>query len=411
MAKIDIYQAVTDRILELLDEGTVPWRQPFQGASGGGYPMNLVSGKPYRGVNVFLLACTAMTQGYASPYWLTFKQAKAKGGSVRKGEKSSLVVFWKKLDAKPDPDKKPGERSADDLKSRFMLRHYRVFNAEQCDDLETPAPDVKPMDTFEPIEEAERIVAAFPNPPTIEHGPSHRAAYGPASDRVTMPPPENFTGRESYYATLFHELTHATGHSKRLDRGLDPRPPPFGSPDYSKEELVAEMGSAFLAAVAGISPATIEQSAAYIDGWRKKLRDDKKLVVSSAAAGQRAADHILGKSWDDARTTKPVNDTQTPKTPGPGIDEGDLDRVMKQATPIRRDEGRPDELRTALQSFPRPGQANLNSTASHEERSAYIAAVLDWWNERVDAWVEHGVIDPTRNPTIYQQAKPPAMQP
>jgi antirestriction protein ArdC len=330
MAKIDIYQAVTDRILELLDQGTVPWRQPFQ---GGGYPMNLVSGKPYRGVNVFLLACTAMTQGYASPYWVTFKQAKAKGGSVRKGEKSSLVVFWKKLetrkDAKPDPDRKPGELSSDDLKSRFMLRHYRVFNTEQCDDLETPDPEVQPMERFEPIEEAERIVAAFPNPPTIEHGASHRAAYGPLTDTVTMPEAKNFTDRESYYSVLFHELTHATGHSRRLDRGLDPRPPPFGSPDYSKEELVAEMGAAFLSAVAGISPVTIEQSAAYIDGWRKKLRDDKKLIVSSAAAGQRAADHILGVSWDDA-SRPAANDDQ------PGITDQEIDRVMESSTPVKR---------------------------------------------------------------------------
>ena len=370
-----------------------------------------------------------------------------------------------------------------------MLRHYRVFNAEQCDDLETPAPAVVPMGKFEKIEAAEQIVAGFDDPPSIEHAASHRPAYGPASDRVTMPSPENFTDRESYYSVLFHELTHATGHSKRLDRGLDPRPPPFGSPDYSKEELVAEMGSAFLAAHAGISPATIEQSAAYIDGWRKKLRDDKKLVVSAAGAGQRAADHILGVSWDEAQNP-PTKANDNP--PAADIRDEDVDRAMEQSAPIKRDtddriasmagsirktlvlqnalralpsppidhdfattddlaqvrryagevqawfadhldtliehgvherDPRPTALPTLqrrycgtdladdLQAFPLPGQANLNSTATREERSAYIAAVLIWFNDRREQWVARGVLDHHRNPEVNGHPADPIPMP
>jgi hypothetical protein len=208
------------------------------------------------------------------------------------------------------------------------------------------------------------------------------ACYKPATDAVGMPDRERFESTESYYATLFHELVHSTGHRKRLDRGLDPRPPPFGSADYSKEELVAEMGASFLAAHAGISPATIEQSAAYIDGWRRKLRDDKKLVVQAAGAGQRAADHILGVAWDEA-----TNNTKQDSTPT-SADIAEL--------PLT------DRLKADLQAFPRPGQANLNSTATTEQRSAYIAAVLGWWNERVDRWVEHNVLNPSRNPAVYR---------
>ena len=294
MAKIDIYQAVTDRILETLDRGTVPWRHPIKrsGASGGdGLPRSMSSKKPYRGVNVFLLAMTAWAKGYESAYWLTYRQANQQGGQVRKGEKASLVVFWKRYVTK---DKETGED-----KVVPVMRHYNVFNAEQVQGIEAPDavqpdPDAEP---FEPIAEAEKIVTGYAGGPVIEYG-GGQAYYRPSNDTVRIAEPGRFEGPESYYATLFHELAHSTGHSSRLNRGLDKNLAPFGSPDYSKEELVAEMGAAFLAAAAGISPPTIDQSAAYIDGWRKKLKGDKKLIVQAAGAGQRAADHVLGATWD-----------------------------------------------------------------------------------------------------------------
>lgn len=281
---IDIYQAVTDRILDMLDKGTVPWRHPIKGGTGGGWPKNIASNKPYRGVNVFLLAVTAWIEGYDSSFWMTFKQAREKGGHVRKGEKSSLVVFWKQYETK---DRKTGEPT-----TVPVLRYYNVFNAAQCDDIEAPDAPSEETEPFTPIEQAEAIVAGYVDGPTIEHF-GGKAFYRPSKDLVRVPEPGRFLSGEFYYATLFHELAHSTGHSSRLDRGIDKDLAPFGSADYSKEEMVAEMGAAFLAAAAGISPPTIEQSASYIDGWRKKLNDDKKLIVSAAGAGQRAADWIL----------------------------------------------------------------------------------------------------------------------
>ena len=282
---LDIYQTVTDRILEMLDKGTVPWRQPIRNA-GGGWPRNIESGRPYRGINVFLLSMTAWVQGYTSSYWTTFRQVDKAGGHVRKGEKSTMVVFWKKLEVK---DEKTGEP-----KQIPVLRYYNVFNAEQCDDLKAPDVPSEPVEPFDPIEEAESIVTDYPDRPMLEFK-GKQACYLPKDDLVRMPKPEQFLCREFFYATMFHELAHSTGHSTRLNRQLDARLPAFGSPDYSREELIAEMGSAFLCATAGISPQTIEQSAAYIAGWRKRLAADPKVVVMAAGAGQRAADWILGQ--------------------------------------------------------------------------------------------------------------------
>ncbi|TWT41365.1 ArdC family protein [Botrimarina hoheduenensis] len=288
----DIYQEVTSRILELLETGVAPWRQPIKRSNtSDGMPKSLSTGKNYRGINVFLLAMTSWAHGYGSDYWATFNQVTKNNGKVRKGEKSTLVVFWKQA---ATTDKESGEAI-----TIPVLRHYNVFNAEQCEGLKTPdqATDVVVAEPFEPIAEADRIATSYAGGPLVLHTGA-AAMYLPKIDTVRIAAPDRFETRESYYATLFHELAHSTGHKSRLNRGLDEAPAPFGSPDYSKEELVAEMGSAFLCAAAGISPPTIEQSAAYIDGWRKKLKDDKKLVVQAAGQGQRAADHILGVSLE-----------------------------------------------------------------------------------------------------------------
>lgn len=324
MARPDLYQAITDRILGMLDKGTVPWRHPISGAgSGGGMPRNLQSGKTYRGVNVFLLAVNAWALGYDSPYWLTFRQARSRGGHVRKGEKSTPIIFWKQHTV---DDRETGKQ-----KPVPVLRCYHVFNAQQCEDLAIPGQDTseqeaEPAAEFVPIDEAERIVAGYAGPhsggggrgPVIERG-GMAAFYRPDIDTVRMPPSSRFVDREAYYATLFHELTHSTGHSSRLDRGLDAKFAVFGDPVYSKEELVAEMGAAFLAAAAGISPPTIEQSAAYIDGWRRKLKGDKMLVIQAAGAGQRAVDHILGQTFEvSIESPQPnLNESQSAKTPSP----------------------------------------------------------------------------------------------
>ncbi len=277
-----VYDIVTDQVLRLLESGTVPWHQPW---SGGGAPRNLASGKAYRGINPFLLAST----GFASPYWLSYKQAQARGGNVRKGEKSTLVVFWKLWDR--ESTDASGETSTKRLP---ILRYYRVFNAEQCDGINAPA--LEAID-FEPIARCESVVAAMPKPPTLTHG-EPRAYYRPLTDTVNMPDRERFNSPPEYYSTLFHELTHATGHVSRLGRKGIEDIQPFGSSDYSREELVAEMGAAFLCGHCSIESATLDNSAAYINGWLRQLRNDPMLVVQAAGLAQRAADCILGVKWD-----------------------------------------------------------------------------------------------------------------
>jgi antirestriction protein ArdC len=282
----DLYQEVTDQIISMLGTGVVPWRSPILGRGSAGHPKNLQTGKTYRGVNVFLLAFKAWTSGYGSSYWLTFKQAMQHGGTVKKGEKSALVVFWKQYDIK---DKDTGEE-----KKVPVLRYYNVFNAEQCDGIKVPdgIPFV-PTD-FKPIDTAEAIVKAYEEAPMIEHGGA-QAFYRPSTDTVRMPPPERFASCEEYYSTLFHELAHSTGHSKRIDRALDSQLMPFGTTDYGKEELVAEMAAAFLSGRAGIRPVVIKNQAAYLQGWLKSLKSDKRLVIAAAGAGQKAADWICGE--------------------------------------------------------------------------------------------------------------------
>ncbi len=191
-APSDLYQQVTDRIIEMLEQGVAPWRSPIMGTGTAGHPKNLISGRGYRGINVLLLAFAARSQGYGSACWLTFKQAQARGGSVRKGEKSSLVVFWKQYETEDRDTGKP--------KLVPVLRHYRVFNAEQCDGIDAPdAAPFEPID-FEPLSECERIAHGYPNGPQVQHAGS-RAYYRPSDDLVRLPEPQRFTSPEEYYST------------------------------------------------------------------------------------------------------------------------------------------------------------------------------------------------------------------
>jgi antirestriction protein ArdC len=279
-----VYQLVTDAILEALEQGVIPWRRPWGGQQLA--PKSATSGRPYRGINTWLLFIAAELHAYESPWWITYKQAQALGGQVRKGERASLVTFWKEWDTE---DRETGE----EIKVP-VLRYFNVFNAEQCDGLGakfTGRPDVETFD-HSPIDRCEQIAARYTDGPTVEHG-GFRACYQPLRDHVLMPRPEVFQQREAYYSTLFHELVHSTGHEKRLNRES------LGTQDldaYGREELIAEMGAALLCGVAGISPGTIENSAAYLAGWCKAIRQDCKLAIQSAAAAQRAADRILGES-------------------------------------------------------------------------------------------------------------------
>jgi antirestriction protein ArdC len=288
--KFDLYEEITKQITGMLEAGVVPWRSPILGRGTAGHPRNLESGKPYRGINVFLLAFTAHAKGYGSSYWMTFNQAKAAGGCVKKGEKSAMVVFWKQYETK---DRTTGEDT-----TVPVLRYYNVFNAEQTD-VKVPDSPVWEPTQHTPIEAAEQLAAGYAGGPQVIHEGS-QAYWRPRTDTVRLPEPTRFTGAEEYYSTLFHELAHSTGHSTRLDRKLDTDPKPFGSADYGKEELVAEMAAAFLCGHAGIAPRVIENQAAYLQGWLKTIKGDKKLVISAAGQAQKAADWVRGERGQTA---------------------------------------------------------------------------------------------------------------
>jgi antirestriction protein ArdC len=195
------------------------------------------------------------------------------------------VVFWKQLTVK--------DEDTGDERTVPLLRYYNVFNTQQCEGVEAPAS--RPLPEHDPIAEAEAVTAAMPDPPSIQHQ-GDRAAYVPALDVVMMPPRQQFQSPHGYYSTMFHELGHSTGHASRLAREAITNPDKFGSMDYGREELVAEMTAAFLCGATGILPATLDNSAAYVANWIATIKVDRKAVVVAAGAAQKAADSILGLS-------------------------------------------------------------------------------------------------------------------
>lgn len=280
---MNVYEIVTEKILTELDRGTIPWRKSWA-TLGNAAPANMVTKKAYRGINVWLLAGSK----YASPFYGTYNQAKAAGGNVNKGEKSSLVVFYSRYTkAAKDEDEQP--------KETWILRYYNVFNIEQMTLPEQVRNRLQPAArTIPPIEAAEQIIRGLAKPPGLRFG-FDQAAYAPGLDEIRMPNRGQFGRLEDFYATLFHEQVHATGHKSRLDRpGISEQAATFGSDLYSKEELIAELGAAFLCGVVGIEQTTIPNHAAYIKNWSDNLRQDSRLIVRSASAAQKAADYMLG---------------------------------------------------------------------------------------------------------------------
>lgn len=291
MAHVDVYAAVTDRIIAQLEKGCIPWRKEWKASKGSQLPSNFITGKPYRGINIWLL----VPAGFADSRWLTYKQAQEIGAQVRRGEKGTPIVFWS-LWNKPA---KPAAAGDDEEKAIPFARQYTVFNVEQCDGIPVELPFEQP--TFEPIPAAQAIADEYLQRAGIElrHG-GPRAYYSPRLDYIQMPQPAAFTSPAAYYSTLFHEQGHSTGHESRLNRDFKGATT-FGDCDYSKEELVAEFCAAYLCAETGISNEQLEVNhAAYIQGWLKALKNDKKLLVSAAQKAQRAADLILARVTAEA---------------------------------------------------------------------------------------------------------------
>jgi antirestriction protein ArdC len=261
------------------------------------FPRNFYTGKPYRGINVLLLWLSA----YGSPFWLTFKQAQALKGRVRKGEHGTPIVFYKQL---PERATKDEEATSEDERVPFVLCHYTVFNVEQCDGLTLPEisqPAIAPE--IDEDELCESIVTGWENRPALYlNCPSEcRAYYRPSTDSVHMPARSRFVDAPHHYSTLFHELVHSTGHESRLHRIFGDR---FGDELDSKEELVAEMGAAFLCAIAGIADERIDRNTtAYIQNWIAALEADNRLIVHAAANAQRSVDLILGSTFEEEKET------------------------------------------------------------------------------------------------------------
>ncbi len=280
----DTYQAVTDTILKQLEQGVVPWRCPWDRRVGR--PCNLSSNRPYQGINVLLLGL----RRYASPYWLTMQQANDMGGQVRKGEHGTLIVKY----GQHSPRTKG--REEEERKKTYFLRGYTVFNVLQIDGIDTSsAEEREPPAPEKRIEAAEQIVARMPSKPTIKEGKKVQACYRLASDTIEMPSLSRFESAESYHLTLFHELVHATGHESRLNRSSLVGADSAVMNEYSKEELVAEMGAAFLAMEADIVQDEHEQSAAYLQSWLETLREPnrKRWIVEAGSQSSKAAKYVL----------------------------------------------------------------------------------------------------------------------
>jgi antirestriction protein ArdC len=280
-----VYHIITNRILAALERGVVPWRYPWSAK----LPMNLCSQREYRGLNVLTLG----SQGFPSRFWLTLRQANELGGRIRKGEQSSLVIYWNVGEEKEYATRDGGTR----VSKPVILRYSNVFNLTQTEGINLPDSVLQETRTNSPIDECERVVGSMPTRPDIES--SDRAWYAPGRDVVGMPSISLFRTSEEYYSTLFHELTHSTGHTSRIGREGFEAIQAFGSESYSREELVAELGAAMLCGVTGIANRTVENSAAYLRGWINRLRGDARLIVGAASAAQKAADYILGSHQDD----------------------------------------------------------------------------------------------------------------
>ncbi|HEM6743527.1 TPA: ArdC family protein [Citrobacter amalonaticus] len=302
--KADLYQQVTDKIIAALEKGVPPWRRPWRSAQnvhGSALPVNATTGRHYSGVNIPLLWMSAEERGFSSDRWLTYQQAKAVGGQVRKGETSSMAIIYK-------PFEKQARDSSDNLLFRdgepvmeqlAMLKQLQLFNVVQCEGLpesvreevadSSPAEQPAGLSTTQ-LQQVQQILSA--TGVGCDHRRQDRAFYRPGADRIVMPTASQFRTEANYWSTLLHELVHATGHGSRLNReGITSSSRQFGDPVYCFEELIAETGSAFLCAQLGITGDVQHES--YLAGWLKALREDKKAIFRACRFAREASDFLL----------------------------------------------------------------------------------------------------------------------
>ena len=282
----NIYEAITEKIIDSLEAGVIPWARPWDAVQYGEH-RNGLTNRPYRGLNIMLLNLVAMVKGFVDSRWLTFRNAEKLGGHVKKGESGVMIIFWKFLPVKEREGSDFNDPVDDDRKVIPFARMYTVFNAEQCEGIELSP--LEPPSAFEGQgnPDAEKIMALA----RVQHG-GGRAYYSLPGDYIVMPVREVFENLHFYFSTGYHETLHWSGHPSRLNRTFGAR---FGDQDYAFEELVAEIGAAFLGAATGI-PFEEMRHPEYINSWLKILKNDPKAIFTAASKAQTAADFILTRA-------------------------------------------------------------------------------------------------------------------
>jgi antirestriction protein ArdC len=293
---MNIYAMVTERIIKQLEQGIVPWQRPWSGASlANGGAINYCTRKPYSYLNQLLLG--------RDGEWLTFKQVKDNGGSIKKGAKAGLVVYYTTVTkSKREKENEDGEsivETVSQLHTFPILKHYHVFHISDCTGIESKIKDIEPNEDIKPVDAAENIINGYLD---RESGlkfqndkVSGDAYYSPSQDMVVVPKLSQYEIVEEYYSTTFHELAHSTMHPNRCNRKSDMKSSMFGGEDYSREELVAELGSAMLCNASGLDcDKAFKNSVAYIQGWLSKLKNDNKMIIWASARAEKAAKYIIG---------------------------------------------------------------------------------------------------------------------
>ncbi len=304
----DVYEEVTSYVVNALQQGTAIWQKPWHSV---GLPKNVTGTASYRGWNAFLLNFVCLYKHYALPYFITYRQAQQLGGTVKKGERGYQIIYWAEVRSRYQTVVVTDD-NGEATEERPLIRVpkvHTVFNIEQTDGIDYNVQVPQERSNVQKLDACEQVIADMPQRPPIYHI-GNAAYYVPSLDEVYMPAQSSFLTDEGYYATLFHELAHSTGHQSRLNRKELVSSDGFGGKTYSKEELTAELTAAYLCGVTGIQQPTIDNSAAYIQGWLKQLKNDKKFFLKAATQAQAAADFMLSIPPNSSQTAKEKEEYQ-----------------------------------------------------------------------------------------------------